>query len=790
MKKLATLFLALTVAIIVGGQFYISSKLPIREGQLRLAGLSKPTTVVFDQWAIPHIQAESEVDAFRALGFVHAQDRLFQMDVLRRVGKGELAALLGEQGVRVDKLFRTLGTREFSFQHTDYLRQSHPEIVVLLDAYYDGINQAIASLPAPVEYDILGTEPEPFSIVDGMGIFAYVAHSFTGGLSTDPLITALQQKLSPEQFEKLVKRWPTESKHNAQPAEIAMSTLLELADGSEALIDALPFGLVHGSNAWSIAPQRSESGKALIANDPHIAFASPSVWYESQITTNELDVYGHFLAGVPFPLLIRKPQLAQGLTMLTSDDADLIALKYNSDKSEILVGGEWQKVKKRKETLKVKGASDIEFDVELTSLGPVINEVLKVTGSDPIALYWVYTMPENKPMSTIFNMYRAESMQALEDAMSEHWAPGLNLLYADAEGNIAQWAFGRYIKRPTGNNGLVMVDGTKAELLPQGVYPFEHNPRIINPQSGYLFSTNHAFPNSQPETEHLGYYSPVYRAIWADEQLAEGDNWNIEKMQQLQIESANKRSTLTIAVLDKVLDVQGLSELEKQQWESLKSWDGKYFPESIDAAVFERFYYFLLEETFADEMGDELFSRLVSKSIVGNSLYEFIQQPENSWWDDLNTVDSETMTSVFNSAYKRAIGALAQQFGEDVSLWRWQKVASLSHNHPLGKVKPLDALFNVGSFAVSGSRRSLNNMQYKYTSGDIVVTNGPSTRRVIDFADVKNAFTVLPTGQSGNVFDTHYDDQAALYHANGYRTATMLDKGELPENATVLVFAP
>lgn len=790
MKKVLLALVTLLIVIVAAVQFYTWGKLPSREGNFTLNGLSKPVTVVYDEWAIPHIQAKTEKDMFRALGFVHAQDRLFQMDMLRRVGKGELAALIGEPGIKVDKLFRTLGTREFSFEQADYIKQHTPQLAELLEAYYDGINQAIATLPTPVEYDILQAEPETFSIVDGMGIFAYVAHSFTGGLSTDPLITALSQTVSPEHFAELVLSWPVDVKHNNQPSPLSTEELISFADQSDALIDALPFGLVHGSNAWAISPDRSQSGKALLANDPHIAFASPSVWYETQVTAPGVDIYGHYLAGVPFPLLMRKENLAQGLTMLTADDADLIALEYSQDKSQILLGGQWQKIQRRTENIKVKGADSVNFEIEQTSLGPIINHVLNIENTAPVALYWVYTNPDNHLFSTIFDMYRAEDMQQLEDAMSQLLAPGLNMLYADAKGNIAQWAFGRYTKRPQGNNGKVIVDGTQAKNLPQGQYPFEHNPKIINPDSGYLFSTNHAFPNSQPETEHLGYYSPVHRAMWADEKLAEGDDWNIAKMQQLQIESANKRWELAQPILKNVLTVDNLSAIEMQAWNNLQNWQGQYLPDSTEPVIFERFHYHLLHGVFADEMGNDLFNRVASKSFMDNSLYRLLESPDGIWWDNQTTDVTEQLTTIFQQAFSNAIASLEGQLGSNVEDWQWQNVASLTHNHPLGKVKPLDMLFNVGPFAIDGSRRSLNNMQFKYSDGDLIVTNGPSTRRVIDFADPKHAFTVLPTGQSGNVFDPHYDDQAALYHANGYRQATMLERGEIPDKAKVLNLLP
>lgn len=804
MLKLRTIFKytllgLLVLSLIVA--YWLNRSLPIRSGELPLEGLSEAVTVDYDEWGIPHIFAKSDLDGFRALGFVHGQDRLFQMDLLRRVGNAELSELLGEKTIKVDKSFRTFGTHIVGQQRANDLKKNHPEIAAKVEAYYAGVNQAIDTLPTPIEYTLLGAEPEHFELKDIYGISAYMAHSFLSGLTTDPLLTAIQQKVSPERFSELVLDWPTssvakdkdqvENQTNAALQTFNESHLLALSEAGQSLVDALPFGTVHGSNGWAVKASKTTGEFPLFANDPHMQFSVPAVWYEAQLTTNDRNIYGHFAAGVPFPLLMRSENRIHGLTMLKSDDADIISFKVNEEnENQVLVEGQWETIQTREETIRVKGGKDEIFTVKTTSMGPIVNELIKTEAPEQFVFYWLFTHENNRIITMMHNTMAADNLMDMEAAVSAHVSPGLNVIYADKSDNIAMWATGRFIKRQGNQTGKLIINGSEPNSLPLGYYDFSHNPRIINPESGFVFSTNNPYPNSDTSFKHTGYYSPIYREMMAAEALRNENQWTVEKMKVLQTSTENSRWRSIKPYLNTALTGKELSDIEQQALNTINNWDGSYSGESVAASVFERFYFHVFQELYLDEVGEELLPKFIKNSISDNSLYYLLQKPNALWWDKVDTEQHEEQKDILFIAFQSAISSLKDEMGEDVSSWYWQETAGLTHPHPLGKVWPLNKLFNVGDYVVNGSKRALNNMIHTFTDNTIKITNGPSTRRIVDLADMENGWNINPVGQSGRWLDKHYDSQSDIYHDNGYRRSVMTSNRSDTAMADQLILLP
>lgn len=776
MKKFLIIVLAFLLISSLSLYMYLQNKTSVRSGQLDLQGLQQQVSVDYDQWGIPHIRAKNIQDALLALGFVHAQDRLFQMDLLRRVGHGRLAELMGKPVVRVDKLFRTLGTHQYAQQQAEKTRKENPQIAELMQAYYQGVNQAIEQLSLPLEYVILGVEPKPFGLEDGFAIASYMAHSFAAGLTADPVMTAIQQKVSAEHLAELEWGWPLDQVSGEQSLVLAVEDLLAISDQSEALLSKLPFGTVHGSNAWAISSKKTANGNTLYANDPHMSFSVPAVWYEAQLTTPDTNVYGHFAAGVPFPLLMRTEYRVHGLTMLQNDDADLYAMPVSEDESQVLYAGNWIDVTTRLERIQVKGGESVEFSVTSTPVGPLVNDVLEVQSNKAVTLDWLFTHPDNNVVKTFHDLFFANDLQSVEAAVSQHWAPGLNISYADADDNIAMWAAGRFFQRPAGVNGKTIIDASLAENIRLGLHDFSHNPRIINPHSGYLFSTNNPYPSSDPAFAHAGYYSPIQRALVAEHALSQESEWDLAKMQALQTSSENARWLSLKPFMQDVLTQTGLDNIEQTAKTLLLDWDGSYTEASAAASLFERLYYFVHQGVFQDELGRLLFTRFFNRPLADNSLYKLLQLEQATWWDDINTERQEARNDILLQAFHLAVRSLSDEFGEQPDNWQWQSNASLTHPHPLGRVNPLDTLFNVGTYSVLGSKRAINNLIFAVTDKQIKVTRGPSTRRIVDLQNPRMAKNINPVGQSGRVFDQHYRDQADRYHNNEYRNAIMFEE--------------
>ncbi|HCA23929.1 MAG TPA: penicillin acylase family protein, partial [Pseudomonas sp.] len=287
-----------------------------RSGKLKLEGLTAPVSVYYDAWGVPHIDAQSEHDAYLALGYVHAQDRLFQMDLLRRIGGGRLSELFGAESFATDRFFRTLGISRYARQYAERLeQQADSPQVQLIHAYQDGINQYIDQGGRPLEYRLLMTKPDYFSTQDIANTMGYMAYSFAEAFKTDALVDTIRGTLSERHYRDLVPSWPDQLppvRSSGQPYIELLTPMLEQISQVE---QTLPVGQFLGSNAWVVNAGRSASGAPLLANDPHIGFAAPAVWYEAHIRTPDSEVYGHFLAGIPFPLLGQTRHHAWGLTM-------------------------------------------------------------------------------------------------------------------------------------------------------------------------------------------------------------------------------------------------------------------------------------------------------------------------------------------------------------------------------------------------------------------------------------------------------------------------------------------
>ena len=321
------------------GTWHVRSKLPQRSGELALAGLSEPVTVRWDEAGVPHIRAGNEPDLYRALGYLHAQDRLFQMEMLRRLSRGELAEILGPKLVDTDRLFRTLGIRALADARAAAQRTDEAPAQRAVAAYLDGINQYQATRPAPLEFGLLGIPKRPFTQADVISVAGYLAYSFAVALRSEPALTHVRDKLGPDHLRIFDLAW--------KPQGVAVSDagwqgLARMAALSQSAQDLAGVPLLEGSNAWVIAGARSASGKPILAGDPHIGFAVPAVWWEAHLSSPGFELYGHFQALNPAALIGHNTRFGWSLTMFQNDDMDLVAEKPNPDNAnQVWVGGRW-----------------------------------------------------------------------------------------------------------------------------------------------------------------------------------------------------------------------------------------------------------------------------------------------------------------------------------------------------------------------------------------------------------------------------------------------------------------
>lgn len=793
LKKILWVLLSiLGMLAFIAGIFLYSLK-PTYNGKKQLPNLSAEVKVYFDTYGIPHIYAQNEMDAFQALGYVHAQDRLWQMELLRRVASGGLSEVFGSKLIGTDKFFLSLGIDDASKKTVSMLNMSDP-MVKISESYLKGVNQFIEEGPTPVEFYLTGIKKRPFTLTDVYNSVGYMAFSFAMAHKTDPLLTDIRNKLGPEYlFDLEIETNPNSlviKNHRKVENKVVEDKLEKLI--AEALKE-LPVPLFEGSNGWVISPSKTKNKKVILANDPHIGFAQPSVWYEAHLSTPTYEKYGYHLAGVPFPLLGHNRKLAYGLTMFENDDIDFYYEQTNpEDSTQYKTPDGWAAYEIVSKSIKVKDTSDITFSYKKTRRGPVLSGIADQLKDElPISMSWIYDKVDNKVMDAVYGMSHAQNLEGFQKALPLIHAPGLNIMYGDAEGNVAWWATAKLYQMPDSINTKFILDGTTGKEEPMRYLDFSENPQAINPPWNYVYSANNP-PEGVNGKLYPGYYLPENRARRIVQLLEAKNNWDSEATAKMVTDVVSSVDPDIVTDLAKSIDVQKLTDRQLKELDKLNAWKGDYSLDSAEATIFHRWVYYFLKFTFEDELGEEQFEQFLATHFLKRLIAPMADKENSVWWDNINTKDVvETKKDIVNASFSQAILSLKADFGEGMDKWTWGKAHSLEHEHPIGQVKALRSFFNVGPFPVNGSREVINNMGFPYTdNGFYKVDSGPSTRRIIDFSDIENSMSILPTGQSGNPFSPHYKDQAEMFIKGEFRKMMMNKKEIEATSSNLLVFKP
>jgi penicillin amidase len=763
----AATVIAAVVAAGGGAAWFIHTKQPVRSGSIALKQLQAPVSVAYDERGVPHIRAENETDLYRALGYVHAQDRLFQMEMVRRLSRGELAEVLGPKLLETDKLFRTLGIRAKADEMAAKMDPASKVGVALL-SYLDGINQFQAGHPAPMEFDILGIPKRPFTPQDTFAVSGYLAYSFAAAFKTEPAMTFIRDKLGADYLRVFDLEWHPEGVVALDAKD--WKGLNQLATLSQDALEAASVPQFEGSNAWAISGKRTASGKPLLAGDPHIGYSAPAVWYEAHLTSPGFDLYGHYQALNPLALLGHNQQFGWSLTMFQNDDIDLIAEKANPDNpNQVWIQGQWVNLQTRTETIKVKGAADVQLPLRRSPHGPIITDAFKDSlGGTPIAMWWAFLETENPILQAFYDLNRADTLEKARAASEKIHAPGLNIVWANAGGDIGWWAAAKLPIRPEGVNPSFILNGSTGEAEKPGFYNFSFNPQEENPARGYIVSANHQ-PKPSSGVPVPGYYNLADRVQRLDSALrVPGRKWDTAGAEALQLDSGNGYGPRMLKDLMPILKAVTTDPYDKAFLEPLELWDGDYTRDSIAALLFSQLLYEIAHAAMADEMGEVQFNNLLKTRALDSALPLLVADGSSPWWDNVNTKPVENRFETIRIAWNNTLRHLESQHGKDLLQWKWGNAHTLTHGHPLGMQKPLNLLFNVGPFAAPGGRETPNNFSGNIGTSPWAVSYGPSTRRVIDFADASKAVGINPVGQSGVLFDTHYSDQAERFMAGVY----------------------
>jgi penicillin amidase len=789
-KKVFFVLLLIIVTLFIALAIYGFYQKPKYEGELQLKQLQEKTTVYFDDFGVPHIYANTAKDAMETLGYVHAQDRLWQMELLRRIVPGRLSEIFGSVALKNDKFFAGLGIEEASGKAIVNL-DKNSQAYQLTMAYLDGINQYVDRGATPVEFQLLGIKKQKFTIEDVYNIFGYMSFSFAMAQKTDPLLTDIRNKYGMD----YLKDFGIDGSFNTTRIKISKQKSQEysaIATSIAQLLNQSPVAPFVGSNSWVIAPPKAKNKKVILANDPHIGFSQPGTWYEAHIVTPDFELYGCYLGGMPFPFLAHNREYAYGLTMFENDDVDFYQEENNPNNSNQYKSKEgFRNYEIKKKVIKVKDSSDVVLNIKASHHGVIMNGLLSgLKSENPIAMSWIYTQQPIRIIEAVYTISHAKDIDDFQKGVSLIAAPGLNVMYGDAKGNVGWWATGKLYKHNKGVNTNFILDGTSGKDDITEYIDFSKNPSAVNPDWSYVYSAN-----NQPEAIdgflYPGYYLPEDRAKRITQLLDSKSNWDKKSVSEMINDNTSIVAPGVVKNLISNLNYKSLSKTEKEAIGFLKSWRGSNNLNDVAPTIYNKWIYLYLKNTFQDELGTDVFSQFLGTHIMKQIIARQITNVNSPWWDDTTTPNQkETRSQILSKSFKEAIAALENQLGSSVSNWEWSKVHTVEYQHPLGKLAILRPFFNVGPFGVQGSVEVINNQFFDFSEdGQYKVKGGPSSRRIIDFSDVENSWAILPTGQSGNPFSQHYNDQSDLYNAGKFRKMKM-NKEEIIQSSTQLVFYP
>jgi len=749
--------------------------LPALSGRVRVSGLRARVEIVRDRWGVPHVFAGNERDAYFGLGYATAQDRLFQLELHRRIAQGRLAEIFGRRALPADQLFRTMDLRRIAREQVDAAR---PEVREAFAAYADGINAAVREAPArPVELQLLGQEFEPARPDDFAGIIGYMAWVLNASWEMDPLYEDLVARVGEARAGELFPydRGGTPPVFDAPASASATSeSVRPRADLERAL--ALVAGLAPGtagSNTWIVAPSRSATGHALLANDPHLTHGLPTIWYEAHLHAPGLDVAGVTLPGVPFVIIGHNRRVALGLTNVMLDAADFFVEQIDGPPvRRVMSRGDWVPVQRRSEVIAVKGDPPTTMEVIETPHGPLVNHLL--TGAKrPLSYQWVHAAARDaNDFDAMYLVDHAKDWASFRDGVSRLGGIALNMSYADVDGHIGLQATGRFPRRAGRGDGNRFRDGVYGREEWDGFVPFEDNPKSFDPDKGWLAAANNP---TLPEMPYFisSHWEPPDRALRIGERLAAKEKLTVDDMRALQADVTPAAWPLVRDAVREAFAPQAPSGLAAAVLASFLRWDGAMKADSSDAAVFGALFEHLFRETFGDEMGEDVAHRYrVKNNLWAIMVRAALEGRTPSWIDDTRTPAVEDRAAIVRRAFDRAVDELRGCCGADPARWTWGSRHTLELKHPMGAQALLRMYFNRGPFPVGGHVLTVNKAEFP--DGALYnVTGSPSMRQIVDLGRPHDALSVIPAGQSGIPASPHYDDQAALWRRGEYHPLLM-----------------
>ena len=794
----------------------IQRALPDLSGKLPLDGLSAPVEVLRDERGIPHIYAQNQADLFRAQGFAHAQDRLWQMEQNRRIASGRLSELFGVAALDVDRFSRIVGFRRAAAAELATLQ---PEMVAVLENYVAGINAYIRSRPGRLaaEFNLLRRQPEPWTPLDVIAFSKVMGWSLSVNWESELVRLQLANQLDPLLAADLEPDYPPQ---NPAITEALGEKSLRLVSTAGLLLGQYeelqkwlgPSGPNQGSNNWVVAPKQSSSGRAILCNDPHLSLTMPGVWYEnhlhcnengdsgrqtadgrpqtgdggrqtadgrpqtadrnSPLTTRNFHVSGVTFAGAPGVVIGHNERIAWGVTNAFPDVQDLYIERPHPEQPNLFAYGDgWEAARVIEERIVVRRQNRPHIErVVITRHGPLIDRLVNGGAGTPLALRWQGHQP-GRLIHAILGINRAQNWEEFDAALADWSVPAQNFVYADVEGNIGYRLAGDIPMRRAGL-GLLPAPGWTDEYEWTGLIPHAELPSVYNPPSGLIVTANNKVTGDD-YPHFLGVeHFPGWRARRIEEMLREKRRLNLRDMEQIQLDTTSLYAAELAPLL---VSHQSSDPYVNIGVNLLRNWSHTMEKESAAALVFHYTLLHLLDMTFGEKIG------AAKKGFLGGTLsplfiisgfmhraetrlLEILRANEESlWYTDAKTGRQRSRDELIGEALQLSVRRIRKEVNPTPRNWAWGRMHQIRYGHPMGSVRILAGFFNRGPYPLGGDGTTPNQTSYAPELPPGLAQMVASYRQIYDVGDWDAARTVTTSGQSGHPLSPNYADQIPMW---------------------------
>jgi penicillin G amidase len=793
LKWFVSILIVVSILTSGGGYLYLRRSLPQVEGRIRVAGLHAPVDIIRDVDAVPHIYAQNKLDAMFGLGYVHAQDRLWQMEIWRRISQGRFAEIFGERALDADRFLRTIGLQRAGQRAWEKLPTETKETV---NAYVAGINAFVAShhgADLAPEFTILNIDPEPWTGVDALAWAKIFAWDLAGNFWTELLTDDLTRQLGAERTRQLLPGYPHDGPTVvARDGDgVASEDLIQLWRSVRQYFPGMAgaYGGAIGSNAWVVDGTKSTTGKPLLANDPHLTLDIPG-WYQAHLSAGDFEVMGATIPGLPGVVIGRNRSIAWGLTALNADVEDLYRERLDPTGRMAEFKGQWEPIQIINETIKVKGAPDVQQIIRVTRHGPLISDALNAeeagqptdlrspTPREPLALRWTGSDADDTTVAAFLAIDEAQNWDAFRQALRKFVALDLNVVYADTAGNIGYSLVGRIPIRASGK-GALPVEGHSGANEWVGSIPFDDLPHAYNPPQHFIVTANNR-PVSDGYPYFLGWeWFPHYRAQRISDLLQAKARLSPDDFAAIQGDTVSLQARELLPKLLALTTPQ--NDQQRRAIEFLKGWDGDTRSDSTAAAIYEMWFAGLPRAIAGDELAYK--RRIVDYesnfTFTSRFLNTALAERTNPWCDDITTPEREDCAAIVGRALDQALQRLKTQLGANMAEWQWGRLHQVVFFHqPFDQVAVLRPFFsrsrpNGGDWSTVDAG-AFPAWVYRYEERydrayDLSQRFGPSYRQIIELSSPPGGRFIQAIGESGHFLSPHYDDYMDDFLALRYR---------------------